>query len=308
MPSTVKTDYPNQYYGVPDTSGTLISAYYDVWNAQNQSGGAVSLDGLPVAGSLVPITSAQWSLLSKESVSGLLNVPIVSLVIQYPARFYCDKGSPCAVYDMWGFSGAPTTPVVADLYSITAAEYTSRQSNPRLQYYDTTTSALADYTPVMVALTLAQQAEAALASARTYVSNNYTMLNEDTPAAWVTYLKALMAITAGTDTTSTALPASPLDSTAYTLTGATTGTVGTVMTLSLAANNSGPATAAEVTLSDGSAGGKFSPATVTLAAGSASAQTVTYTPAAAGTATISATNTGGLTNPDSLSITVSAAS
>ncbi|MFT8655967.1 MAG: hypothetical protein ABF785_04655 [Acetobacter papayae] len=116
-----------------------------------------------------------------------------------------------------------------------------------------------------------------------------------------------MAIVAGTDTTSAALPASPLDSTAYTLTGASTGTVGTALTLSLVANVDGPENDTVVTLSDGSVGGKFSAATVTLPAGSTVAQTVTYTPAAAGTVTISATNTGGLTNPDSLSITVSAA-
>lgn len=58
-------------------------------------------------------------------------------------------------------------------------------------------------------LTLAQQATSALASARTYVSYNYTMLNEATPDAWVTYLKALMAISSGSDTTSAALPAAP---------------------------------------------------------------------------------------------------
>lgn len=58
-------------------------------------------------------------------------------------------------------------------------------------------------------VSLATQAASALAAARTYVSNNYTMLNEATPAEWVTYLKALMAIEDGTDTTSTALPAAP---------------------------------------------------------------------------------------------------
>ena len=55
----------------------------------------------------------------------------------------------------------------------------------------------------------ATQAASALATARTYVNNNYTMLNEPTPDAWVTYLKALMAIANGTDTTSTTLPTAP---------------------------------------------------------------------------------------------------
>lgn len=57
--------------------------------------------------------------------------------------------------------------------------------------------------------TLRIQAANALATARTYVSNNYTMLNEATPDAWVTYLKALMAIANGTDTESSELPTAP---------------------------------------------------------------------------------------------------
>ena len=61
------------------------------------------------------------------------------------------------------------------------------------------------------ALTLAQQAATALTAARTTVYNTYGILNEATPDAWVTYLKALMAIADGTDTTSTALPTQPTD-------------------------------------------------------------------------------------------------
>lgn len=59
------------------------------------------------------------------------------------------------------------------------------------------------------ALTLAQQADIALAIARTAVYNNYGILNEATPDNWVTYLKSLMAIVNGTDTTSTTLPTAP---------------------------------------------------------------------------------------------------
>ena len=64
-------------------------------------------------------------------------------------------------------------------------------------------------TPDTPALTLADQAETSLDAARTYVTNTYTMLNEKTPDAWVTYLKSLMAIANGTDTTSTKLPTAP---------------------------------------------------------------------------------------------------
>jgi hypothetical protein len=65
------------------------------------------------------------------------------------------------------------------------------------------------YTPPALVIPLKDQAATALAAARTYVNNTYTMLNEATPDAWVTYLKALMAIASGADTTSTALPTEP---------------------------------------------------------------------------------------------------
>ena len=61
------------------------------------------------------------------------------------------------------------------------------------------------------AVPLATQAAAALEAVRIHVYNNYGILNESTPATWVTYLKALMAIASGTDTTSTALPTQPTD-------------------------------------------------------------------------------------------------
>ena len=58
---------------------------------------------------------------------------------------------------------------------------------------------------------LKTQAANALQQARLDVYNNYGILNEPTPAAWVSYLRALMAIANGTDTTSTTLPAAPSD-------------------------------------------------------------------------------------------------
>ncbi len=56
---------------------------------------------------------------------------------------------------------------------------------------------------------LKEQATNALQQARLDVYNNYGILGEPTPAAWVTYLRALMAIVNGTDTTSTSLPEEP---------------------------------------------------------------------------------------------------
>lgn len=70
---------------------------------------------------------------------------------------------------------------------------------------DTMSGSEVYYAPVNIKVLAAS----ALSTARTYVYNNYGILNEDTPTDWVTYLKSLMAISNGTDTTSTALPTAP---------------------------------------------------------------------------------------------------
>lgn len=207
--AAIKAAYPAQYYGIPSTDGTSASSLVDVWNGGLLGGGAVDLLSLESADTMAPLTAAQWALASAASVSGVILIPIAQLVVQYPARFYCDTSKPCAVYDMWGFSTVQASPAVTDLMPITAAEYADRQANYREQYYDTATGALADYVAPVVVPTLSQQATTALSAARTTVYNNYGILNEDTPDAWVTYLKALMAIANGTDTTSTALPSAP---------------------------------------------------------------------------------------------------
>ncbi|MBV1825924.1 hypothetical protein [Komagataeibacter oboediens] len=96
-------------------------------------------------------------------------------------------------------------------------------------------------------------------------------------------------------------------STRYALSGASTATTGTALTLTLTPDNDGPGEPTTVTLSDGNAGGTFSADTVTFDGCTNTARTVTYTPKAAGPVTISATNTGGLTNPAGLNVTVGAA-
>lgn len=98
-----------------------------------------------------------------------------------------------------------------------------------------------------------------------------------------------------------------IPTTDYTMTGASTATAGAALTLTLTPNNDGPTGDVTVTLSDGDAGGTFSANAVTFSGCTKTAQTVTYTPKAAGTVTISATNNGTLTNPGSLSVTVAAA-
>lgn len=97
--------------------------------------------------------------------------------------------------------------------------------------------------------------------------------------------------------------------TTYTLTGPSTATVGSASSNFTVQSNGTLSSAVTVTPSDGGGGGSFSPATVTLAANASgtSSATFTYTPASAGTKTISTTNNGGLTNPASISLTASAA-
>ena len=96
--------------------------------------------------------------------------------------------------------------------------------------------------------------------------------------------------------------------TAYTLTGPSTGTPGTASSAFTVAANGSLAASVTVTPSDGAAGGTFTPASVTLAAGSSPSATFTYTAASAGSFTISTTNTGGLTNPGSVTYTASTTS
>lgn len=67
---------------------------------------------------------------------------------------------------------------------------------------------------------------------------------------------------------------------------ATTGQSGSAITFTLAVN--GAQNGGSVTLSDGGAGGTFSPATVTLGAGVNATQTFTYTPTRSGSLTITA--------------------
>lgn len=98
-------------------------------------------------------------------------------------------------------------PNEASLIALTDDEWSTRQSTGQ----GISAGKVVSYTPPIPVISLVTQASAALASARTYVYNNYGILNEDTPSDWVTYIKALMAISNGTDTTSTILPIQPAD-------------------------------------------------------------------------------------------------
>lgn len=130
----------------------------------------------------------------------------------YPARYYAYSntsttlgGHPTVGWiDVSMFSAAPSwLPAASDMIALTQAEWDARALVNQI----VVNGAVTTYTAP--APTLAEQAAPAISAARSYIYNNYGMLNEATPDAWVTYLKALMAIANGTDTTSTALPAAP---------------------------------------------------------------------------------------------------
>ena len=94
--------------------------------------------------------------------------------------------------------------------------------------------------------------------------------------------------------------------TVVTLTGPTSGLNGVASTAFTVGVNGGISSTITVTPSDSSGGGTFTPTSVSLTSASPSA-TFTYTPASTGAKTISVTNSGSLTNPTSITYTVSAA-
>lgn len=204
----IKEAYPEQYYGVPSTDGNSVTDVINVWTASSILSRQIELLGLPAASALVPMTEGQSALAAVAGRTGCLTIPARDLILQYPDRFYCNKAKPCAVYDMWGFSSAPTEPALGDLYAITAAEYFDRQDNPRQQYYDTASEKLADYTPPVVAPTLSELA----ASEQAWVqqqANLAAAMGQTFTTDMRAYVAAINAIAAGTDTVSTALPVRP---------------------------------------------------------------------------------------------------
>lgn len=87
-----------------------------------------------------------------------------------------------------------------------AVECTLDQYNNAASY---TVSNGAIVARVIPTLSLQQQAASLLPQQQASVMQTYTVYGEDTPTAWLTYLKALRAIANGTDTTSVALPTAP---------------------------------------------------------------------------------------------------
>ncbi|MFT8723728.1 MAG: hypothetical protein ABF759_14335 [Acetobacter malorum] len=215
----IQSAYPAQYYGQYDTSvtgTTRLTGVIDVWNGVNINGAQINLLGLPAASTLVALTAEQYKLASSAR-----NVWVSGGKLLWPERYYASydttAAQPTSVtgwFDAWLIGGAEITappatlPDAASMVAVTADQWDDLTFHVSIGK-GVKDGAIIDYTPPAAPVPLATQAATALASARTYVSNTYTMLNETTPDAWVTYLKALMAIVGGTDTTSTALPDRP---------------------------------------------------------------------------------------------------
>lgn len=212
--SAIKAAYPSQYYGQYDTTQTgitTLSAVLDVWNGVTVSGTSFNVLGLPAASSLVPLTADQFALAKSAS-----NIWVQNGALVYAARYYASYDTTAAQptpvtgwYDTWGMSDTSAVPPASDMIPISETDWNNTDEFRLPVGRGVQGGKIIDYTPPSMPLPLKTQAASALATARTYVNNNYTMLNEATPDAWVTYLKALMAIAGGTDTTSTALPARP---------------------------------------------------------------------------------------------------
>ena len=136
--------------------------------------------------------------------------------VAYPDRYYASydttANQPTPVtgwYDTRDMSNVSNVPAATDMIPISESDWNNGDTFRLPVGRGVLNGKIIDYTPPVPPVPIATQAETALVSARTYVNNNYTMLNEATPTEWVVYLKALMAIANGTDTTSTTLPTAP---------------------------------------------------------------------------------------------------
>ena len=154
-------------------------------------------------------TSTSTSTTSTSTTSTSTLSIIDQLKAKYPNQYYCDLNKPCAWYNMWIYSSINGLPDLSDLYAMTTDEWQAKGGDTGTKSMTVIDGKLVDYVQPKAVVPLKDQATTALTSARTYIYNNYGILNEATPDDWVVYLKALMAISNGTDTTSTTIPAQP---------------------------------------------------------------------------------------------------
>ena len=133
----------------------------------------------------------------------------------YPNRYYASYDTtatqPTPVtgwYDTWSLSSVSNVPSASKMIAVSEDDWNNQTTFRLPTGKGVLDGVVIDYTPASTT-DLKTEATAVLSAARSYVQNTYTILNEATPDAWVTYLKALMAIADGTDTTSTTLPTAP---------------------------------------------------------------------------------------------------
>ena len=130
---------------------------------------------------------------------------------KYPAQYYASLDKPCAWYNMWVYSSADNLPDTSNLYAMTADEWAYKGGDNGTRSMAVIDGKLQDYAQPAPVVPLQTQAATLLKSQQAYVMQNYAIYGDDTPAEWLTYLKALRAIANGTDTTSTTLPTQPTD-------------------------------------------------------------------------------------------------
>ncbi|MCP1271973.1 hypothetical protein [Acetobacter cerevisiae] len=219
LSSLVRSAYPGQYYGQIDSaSGVLQMPVLDVWNCISLNGQPISnILALPAAADMVALTSDQVSLLQETPLSGQLIVPVdvTAKTLKYPARYYCDGGTPAAFYDMWGYSSTDHLPDISELHPVASAQWTERQNSAATglkQYmWNTASGSLETYTPPTVVVPLATKAQSEMSEWISQQASMASAMGETFTDAMKAYVKAIQAIATGTDKTSTALPARPTD-------------------------------------------------------------------------------------------------
>lgn len=135
---------------------------------------------------------------------------------EYPDRYYAayDTAAPQPTpvtgwYDTGSMSSLAAVPPASSLIPISAEDWANTTSFRLPGGRGVLNGKIIDYTAPVQPVPLATLAQNALVATRQTVWAEYGVLNEPTPDAWVTYLKALRAIADGQDTTSTTLPKAP---------------------------------------------------------------------------------------------------
>lgn len=133
----------------------------------------------------------------------------------YPARYYASYDTtatqPTIVtgwFDTQEMSSLANVPDASNMIPVTADQW----NDPTFRLpigKGVSKGKVLDYTAPAYVPPLTDQAQSALADARTYVQNNFIYLGETPTQDWIDYQKALIAIVNGTDTKSKALPVSP---------------------------------------------------------------------------------------------------